>query len=282
MREFKSLRSVCSAQLDTTRKCRDIDVLLICETPVGSELYDYNGEMEQIARLMAGIHSDRSVLDPCLVELVKTTGAILANAIEAPIDFAFGPSPREEFLTQSTIHLNGPVTERMWAAFGKRFPIHVVSICNTFQCFLGNEPARPSKIEHVHVREMATLLEQRILRVSPNERLARKLLQALGTLSGARTCHVQDLVEAIFATRHQTRLALEDFSLKSVPVEELCKSLLANSTCVLTQCRVCRKLITLKSQNAESPDHNHGTSLCRKNGTGESVGEEAQRANRLH
>jgi hypothetical protein len=207
-------------------ECRDIDVLLICETPASAKDYDYQKEMEKIARLMAG-SDNNPVVDPCLLETIKTTEVILAKEIGLPVVFAFGPSPGEQCLTQATIHLNGPVTQGMWTAFAIRFPIHATSICNVFQRFLGDNPTRPSKIEYFHVQELAFLLEQRIARVGANERLVKKLLQSLGTISGAKICQVKELIEASFTSQHPVRLALKDFSLKSVPADSLCQLLLA-------------------------------------------------------
>jgi hypothetical protein len=207
--------------------CRDVDVLFVCKAPAEAVDYDYEKEMNDIARLMAGEDGTGGVRDPFLENIAASLCRGFERDTGVPVDIAFGPSPNERFLTTTTVHLNGPVSERMWVAFGTRFPLHAMSICNSFQVVLGDVPTRPTGIEYTHVWEMASSLERRIARVGASERFAKKLLQAIGALSGAKSCLVQDLVEASFAREHPLRQALKGSSLTALSAGELCGTLLA-------------------------------------------------------
>ena len=203
----------------------DIDVLLIVDDGWPGEPREYAEQMTQIAEKMRGTAHDVVVRDPAVPQELHATLGVVSQQVGVPFDFAFGPrsSPADHFPGPS-VHLNGPVTEQMWAAFAAAFPLHAWVIRNNYLPLVGDlPPAGP--IAASHVDAYLDTMRVRIETAAPRTVL-HKLVQTLGLLAGEKSCLAHDSARAVFSSTDPMRIALTARAHTDAQQRLLCRVLL--------------------------------------------------------
>lgn len=185
---------------------KDIDILVTLRTPSRASLHHYETTMSAIAERVAGNFSRPPPSDPNMTTDTDLIVDAARRCISIPVVAGFGPANVHQH--ESTwVHLNGPVTDACWDAFGAAFPIHAWIIRNNFTPIVGTLPTAGAIRGH-DVLRYAHQMERR-LKTKPSYDYFTKLIKTLGLLAGERSCITETCIRRIFRVTDPLRNAID-------------------------------------------------------------------------
>lgn len=178
----------------------DFDILLIVEKFPRHEP-DVVGIIHDVERRIRGDYSVGMPRDLSVPSAYSHVASSYAKYNQMDIDLGIGPA-NINHATKPWIHLNGPMSLEVWAAFCRRFPIPATIIQNNYTPIFGK--TFHQNIPPITVDDMTLYkadMDARFGEMPMSAGYCRKLIKAAAMIFGQRSCQLTECMETLVENR---------------------------------------------------------------------------------
>ena len=173
----------------------DYDLLLIAHLDANTDALETGEVIGVCRRRFRGDFSIPMPIDPYLPPIVLRAVRVFCEEANLAVSAGIGPA-NLRITDQPWIHLNGPMSAKMWSAFSVSFPIQSISILRNFHLMYGLEMR-----EHgIDITQNAILqycddMSVRIDALGLNASYFRKIIQGYAVVLGAKSSRFHECIE---------------------------------------------------------------------------------------